>query len=351
MQNRRLRIVHYLNQFFGGIGGEDKAFVGPQLKVGPVGPGRVAEEALGERGNVVATVLCGDNYFGEGIEKATAEVIELIASCQPDAVIAGPAFDSGRHGIACGAVCKAVEIQLGIPAITAMHQENPGVDLFRKDVTILETEDSVRKMSEIVFKMVNLVCRLAAKEKLDKPSVEGYFPRGFLKNETSDRTGAERAISMLLAKLRGDAFESEIPKPKYDRVEPAPGIKDLRSAVIALVTDGGLVPKGNPDRIEAKLATRFASYSIKGREALVPGEYEVNHIGYSPVFVNEDPHRLVPLDVMRELEKEGVIGKLHEKFYVTTGAVGITENAKKMGEAIGRELRADGVSGVILTST
>jgi glycine reductase len=340
-----------LNQFFGGIGGEDKAHVGPQEKIGPIGPGRAVQEILGKRGEVVATIICGDNYFTEKIEDATAEVIDLMKSHRPDAVIAGPAFDAGRYGIACGAVCKAVQSRWGIPAVTGMFKENPGVDLYKKDVYIVETEDSARRMSEAVSKMMNILFKLVANEKLGKPSMEGYFPRGYLENEVSDRLGAERVVSMLLAKLRGELFKSEVVLPKYDRVEPAPGIRDLRSATIALVTDGGLVPKGNPDKIEARAATRFGSYSMKGKDTLNPGEYEVNHVGYTPVFVLQDPHRLVPVDVMRDLEKEGIIGKLYEKFYSTTGAVNIVDNIKKMGQAIAKELKNKGVSGVILTST
>jgi len=346
-----LRIVQYLNQFFGGIGGEDKAHVGPQVKSGPVGPGRAVQEALGERGEVVATIICGDNYFAERIEDATAEVINLLRFYQPDAVIAGPAFDAGRYGIACGALCKGVQDQLGVPAVTGMFRENPAVDLFRKHVYIIETEDSARRMSEAVSQMVKIVLKLVGKEKIGKPSVEGYFSQGYLENEISDRPGAERVVSMLLAKLHGQSFKSEVSLPKYDRVELAPGIKDLRSATIALVTDGGLVPKGNPDRIEDRAATRFGVYSLEGKDALDPNDYEVNHVGYTPVFVLQDPHRLVPVDVMRDLEKEGVIKKLHEKFYSTTGAVNIVENVKKMGQAIAKELKNEGVSGVILTST
>ena len=52
---------------------------------------------------------------------------------QPDLVIAGPAFAAGRYGVACGAVCSAVKERLHLPAVTSMHPENPGVDLFRRD--------------------------------------------------------------------------------------------------------------------------------------------------------------------------------------------------------------------------
>lgn len=351
METRPLRIVHYLNQFFGGIGGEDKAHVAPQLKTGPVGPGVAAQRALGSRGEVVATIVCGDNYFAEKIEDATAEIINLIRSQQPDAVIAGPAFEAGRYGIACGAVCKAVKDQLGIPAVTGMYKENAGADLFRNHIYIIETENTAKKMFEAISKMVDITCRISANEKLGRPSVEGYLPRGVLENEISDQLGAERVVSMLLAKIQGELFETEVPLPKYDRVSPAPSIQDLRSAKIALVTDGGLVRIGNPEKIETQRATRFASYSINDADALTAGDYEVSHIGYTPVYVTQDPNRLVPVDVVRDLEKEGIIGKLHEEFYSTTGACGIVDNMKKIGEGIAKRLKEEGVTGVILTST
>jgi glycine reductase len=78
MQEERLKIVHYLNQFFGGIGGEDKADIKPLVKQGAVGPGRAAQQTLGENGSIIATVVCGDNYFSEKIEDSAEEVLELI---------------------------------------------------------------------------------------------------------------------------------------------------------------------------------------------------------------------------------------------------------------------------------
>jgi len=345
------RVLHYLNQFFGGVGGEDKAHVRLQVKDGPIGPGRALQNALGSRGEVVATVICGDNYFAERVEEATEEVMQLLASYRPDVVIAGPAFNAGRYGIACGSVCRAVQNRLGIPAVTGMYKENPGVDLFRKDVYIVQTVDSARGMGDAVSRMVSIACRLAADQKIGRPSEEGYFTRGFIANETSDKTAAERVVSMLLSKLQGQPFESEVPLPKYDRVHPAPAIKALRSATIALVTDGGLVLKGNPDGIEAERATRFGSYSIEGVKAGNPEGYEVRHCGYTPVFVLQDPNRLVPVDVMRDLEQEGAIGKLHEKYYATNGTGSIVENFRDIGQAIAKQLQAEGVSGVILTST
>jgi betaine reductase len=351
MEPTMLRIVHYLNQYFGGIGGEDKAEIGPQVHEGPLGPGKAILNALGDRGEIVATVICGDNYFAENIERASEEVINLLSPLQPDLLLAGPAFNAGRYGISCGAVCRTVTNQLNIPAVTGMHEENPGVDLYRHEVYIISTEDSVKGMNAAISRMVNLALKLAANQKIGRPSEEGYFSHGLLVNEISDQTGAERVIAMLLKKLSGQPFESEVSRPNYDLVTPAPKINDISHAKIALVTDGGLVPKGNPDNIEMRTATRFGRYTLKGMDSLDPEGYEVRHVGYDSVFVRQDPNRLVPVDVMRDLENKGAIGKLHEEFYSTTGVANIVETISRMGQTIAEELKVNGVSGVILTST
>ena len=70
-----LRVVVYLNQFFGQVGGEDRAGVGPQAFPGAVGAARAVQQALGEAGRVVATVVAGDNYMAEQ-PAAVAEVLD-----------------------------------------------------------------------------------------------------------------------------------------------------------------------------------------------------------------------------------------------------------------------------------
>ena len=346
-----LRIVHYLNQFFVGGGGEDKAGSGPQMYDGPIGPGIAVQNGLGEEGRVVATVVCGDNYFAENIEKAAGEICSLIQPLAPDLLIAGPAFNAGRYGIACGAICSAVKNTLSVPSVTGMYEENPGVDVYQRDVYIIKTLDSIRGMKEAVAKMVGLGLKLAAADPIGRPAVEGYFPRGELANEISAQTGAERVVAMLLKKLQGQPFETEVPRPSYNRVPPAPGIRDISRATIALVTDGGLVPKGNPDKIESRTATRYGKYAFPGQTALLGSDYEVSHVGYDSLFVKQDPNRLVPVDMMRALEQEGRIGKLYETFFSTAGVANSVETMENLGRQIAGELKDEGVSGVILTST
>ena len=160
-----------------------------------------------------------------------------------------------------------------------------------------------------------------------------------------------RAVDMLLAKLRGAAFESEIPQIEVAR-HPVPGaIQDLSQATLAMVTEGGLVPLGNPDRLESSRGTKYFKYSIKERDDLKPGEFEAMHTGYDTSTVNADPDRLIPVDAMRRLERAGNFGKLHDYYYVTTGTGAMPAKMQELGAGIAQELSASGVNGVVLTAT
>ena len=41
-----LRVVHYINQFFGQIGGEDMAHIAPEKRDGLVGPGAAIKKGF-----------------------------------------------------------------------------------------------------------------------------------------------------------------------------------------------------------------------------------------------------------------------------------------------------------------
>lgn len=348
---KKFRVVHYINQFFGQIGGEEKADIPPLDKEGPVGPGMAFNAAFSGEAEIVGTVICGDSYFNENLEQALKDVLERIKKYEPDLVIAGPAFNAGRYGMACGRLCKAVKETLNIPAVTGMFIENPGVEVYKKDVYIVETAGSAAGMKDAVPKMAKLALKLVKGEEIGLPREEGYIARGIRKNVFVEENGAKRAVDMLVKKLKGETYITEYPMPDFDRVTPAPAIKDLKSAKIALVTSGGIVPKGNPDRIEASSASKFGKYDIEGVDFLTSETFQTAHGGYDPTYANQDPNRVLPVDVMRELEKEGVIGKLHRYYYATVGNGTSVGNAKKFAQEIARELVADGVQAVILTST
>jgi glycine reductase len=351
MKGDAVRVVCYVNQFFGQLGGEDKAGLAPQVMTGAVGAARAIQQALGAAGTVVATIACGDNYAAEQPGSAIAELVALVGAAQPHLLVAGPAFLAGRYGVACGALCAAVQTQLGIPAVTGMHAENPGVELHRRQVYIVQTGAEATRMRDDANRLVALGLKLVRGEAAGPPAADGYFARGVTRNVMANASAADRATAMLLDKLAGRPFVSEVPRPAFPRV-PAPTlIKALEGATIALVTDGGLVPRGNPDGIEPLNATRFGAYSIEGKAALEAAHYDNPHRGYDTSWVKDDPHRLVPVDVTRELERSGAIGKLHDTVYSTVGVATTLAHSARMGQEIADKLRAAGVDAVILTST
>lgn len=156
---------------------------------------------------------------------------------------------------------------------------------------------------------------------------------------------------MLLNKLNGRPYVTEFPMPSFDRVEPNPAIRDISRATVALCTSGGIVPKGNPDRIESSSASKYGEYSIAGVERLTPQSHETAHGGYDPVYANSDPNRVLPVDVLRELEREGRIGRLHEVFYSTVGNGTSVAASRAYAMEFAAKLKEAGVDGVILTST
>ena len=347
----KLRVVHYINQFFAQIGGEEKADYPVELREGEVvGPGLGLNKELGEDAEIVATIICGDSYFGENIDKAKAEILELVKAQRADIFIAGPAFNAGRYGFACATIAAAVKEELGIPAVTGMYVENPGADLKDK-VYIISTKNNAAGMGKAIPPMAKLALKLAKGEAIGASCEEGYIPNGVRVNFFEKETGAKRAVDMLLKKLAGKEFVTEYPMPDFDRVAPNKAVKDITKAKIALVTSGGICPKGNPDHIESSNATRYVEYDITGVNDLTEEAYETAHGGYDPVYANEDADRVLPVDVLRDLEKEGKIGSLHHLFYTTVGNGTAVASAKGFAEEFSKKLLADGVDAVILTST
>ena len=346
-----IKVVQYINQFFAQIGGEEMAHVKPEVRDGIVGPGAAFKAAFKGEAEIVATVICGDSYFNENIEEAKKEVLDMVKKYNPDVFIAGPAFNAGRYGVACGTIATAVKEELGIPSLTGMYVENPGADMFKDKVYIVSTKNSAVGMRDAVKIMAPFALKLAKGEEIGASIEEGYMPNGIRKNFFDKERGSKRAVEMLIKKLKGEEFTTEYPMPDFDRVKPNKAINDISKAKIALVTSGGIVPKGNPDHIESSSASKFGKYDISSFKILSSDDHQTAHGGYDPVYANDDPNRVLPVDVLRDFEQQGIIGSLHQYFYTTVGNGTAVANAKKYAAEIAKELIADGVDAVILTST
>jgi betaine reductase len=339
-----LRAAHYLNQFFAGVGGEESAALSPVRREGPVGPGRRLQALLGDAATIVTTVFCGDDRAASSAGTA-AEVLALAGDV--DLVIAGPAFTSGRYGVACARVAAAAA-NAGRQGLAAMHPDNPGIGEVGP-VPVVQMTETARGMEESLRRLASVVRALASGTPLT--SVEHVLVRTARINLLAERCAAERAIDILMARLQGDRAATEIVLRGFGRVTPAPPVPDPAAAVVALGTEGALVPGGNPDRLESARARRWLRYPIAGRATLVPGEFVSVHGGFSTVLANADPHRILPLDAARRMEAEGRIGRLHDHYLVTAGNATHVRTAEGFGVEWAAELRRAGVAAAILTAT
>ena len=349
---RSIRVVHYLNQFFAGLGGEESAGSVPQWFDGARGPGQLI--ARSSPFEVVGTLVAGDDYVAGNLERSVGELIELLreelASRPVDVLLAGPAFNAGRYGMACAALCARVEAELGIPALTAVYVENPAVDSYRRQVTLVSAGDDVMHMGDDMARLLRVASKRVLGEPIDSQA-DGTITKGLRENYFAASTGAERAVQMVMDRLAGKPFFTEYAMPVFDRVAPAPAVRDAGQCTIALVTSGGIVPRGNPDRIEAANASRYGEYSIEGLQRLSAKTHQSVHGGYDPTFANQDPNRVLPLDAARDLERTGRIGRLYPHYFATVGNATSVERAKRYGAQIAVQLINAGVQAVVFTST
>ena len=347
------KAILYINQFFGQIGGEDKADFAPEIREGLVGPDIELQKQLGEDIKVTHTIICGDNYMGSNTEEAINTILGFLENKEFDIFFAGPAFRAGRYGTACGHIGKAVMKKFKVPVISSMNEENPGVEMFRQDIYIFKGGKSAASMRKDVKEMAEFGKKILNGEALLSAEEEGYYGRGIRKQVWLDPpvTAADRAVDMLLKKLNGQPFKTELPIPPKDNVPIAPPIKDLSKATIAIVTSGGIVPVDNPDKIQSASATRWGRYNVSGMERLESGVFKTIHAGFDPAVANQNPNVIVPLDALRAYEKEGKIGKLHEYFYSTVGTGTTQAEAARMAKEIIVHLKEGNVDGVILVST
>lgn len=353
------KVVHYLNQFFGQLGGEAAANVGFTIKEQPVGPGMALAKMLGDDFEIVATIICGDDFFASEPEKNAKDAVEMIKKYQPDIFFAGPAFAAGRYSVACGAICKAVQDELSIPTVSAMDESAPGMDMYRKEVYITKTPNHSREMVKNITDMVNLA-KYLVEDKSGKPTdlisldhfpdpeEYNYFKRDVLRNAFCEVSVAERAVTKLVAKINGQPFETEVVPERLEVIPPPKPIKDMSHATIAFASDGGLVPSANPDRMATRSNLIWNSYNL---DELFK-DYTVVHAGYFNDYVLQDPNRLLPKDVLEDMAKEGKIGKLDLTYYAMPACTTVSKRCAEVGEEMAADVvKRGGIDGIILTST
>ena len=245
----------------------------------------------------------------------------------------------------------AVQSKLGFRLSRAMSEENPGVDLYRDKLYIVDSGTSIAKLRDVIGKMAEL-----GKE---------------LGRQFDDRTAGRRRLSA--ARLDAGSI------CRANRRAPAGGhglgknggkavaIGDAGDLLCARTDAGGgkrfIESQSDVDyrwwagaqrksRTGLKAQPRLAGdLTDRENDDLRGEDYEISHGGYDPQFVQEDPDRLVPLDAMREME--GSVSSASCTMNLSPPAAGPTRFPIR-GAWAGRwlnEVKQAGVDAVILTST
>ena len=78
-----------------------------------------------------------------------AFIQDVLKKNEADLLIAGPGFNAGRYGMACGGAAKAAAA-LGIPAVSGLYEENPGYDVFKAFMYTVKTKNSAADLRKAV---------------------------------------------------------------------------------------------------------------------------------------------------------------------------------------------------------
>jgi glycine reductase len=344
-----VRVLHYLNQFFAGRGGEEAAGLPVAFAEGAAGPGRLLQQRLGLAGRVIGTIVGGDAHVAEQPAAAMVAFVDLVRTHRPDVVVAGPAFESGRYGLACVRVCAAA-LECGVPAVAALHPANPGLALRAPGTLVVPAAAHVTGMAEAIERLARLAVRLGRREALGPAAAEGYLPTGDRRPVVHAEPGHSRALAMLVAKLAGRPFDSEMILVRPAPIAPAPALRDTGASRLALITSGGLVPRGNPDRMPQRYSRHRFEYGLPEHE-LVAGEWESVHAGYHVATVNATPNVVVPLDAVRHFQGKGRIGALSPRLRSLTGVGTPDAAARAIAGELAESLRREGAHGAIMVAT
>ena len=101
-----------------------------------------------------------------------------------------------------------------------MNEENPGAEMFKHDMYILRGGNIASKMRKDVKTVTSLANKILDGEEVGSAEEEGYFGRGIRRQvwRKDAKPASERMVEMLVKKLNGEPFETELPMPKLDRV-------------------------------------------------------------------------------------------------------------------------------------
>jgi glycine reductase len=156
---------------------------------------------------------------------------------------------------------------------------------------------------------------------------------------------------MLIAKLNGQPFQTELPYSAQSEQVAAPPLAALASSKVAIITTAGVVPAGNPDRFFLRGNTFWRKYPIDELERLDSGAWIAVHGGYSTSWMNQNPKPGRAARCVASLGKPRCRrpGRALVLFHPGVGAE--FDQASRMGREIAADLKAQGIDAALLVST
>ena len=95
----------------------------------------------------------------------------------------------------------------------------------------------------------------------------------------------------------------------------------------------------------------WGRYGIAGMESVSPERFMYIHGGYDTRSVDLDPNRGVPVDALREMEREGEIKQLVDEVFSTCGNGGALNEMKRIGKEMAQQVKQRGATAVIIPAT
>jgi D-proline reductase (dithiol) PrdB len=131
-----------------------------------------------------------------------------------------------------------------------------------------------------------------------------------------------RFFGNFLRKVISDGIPDE---PAYTDIPWTPAAKPLAEAKVALLTTAGISMKGDPP-FDMEREKREPLWGDPGWRRLHAGAssatVEVNHLHIKTDYIKHDLNVALPLDRLRELATDGVIGSVAKSHYSTMGYQG-----------------------------
>jgi Glycine/sarcosine/betaine reductase selenoprotein B (GRDB). len=133
--------------------------------------------------------------------------------------------------------------------------------------------------------------------------------------------------------------------PSPSQINPLP--KPVAQCRVAMVTTCGVHTQGDP---AFNLMSKTGDHSYREIPNDVAWDHlRLSHVGYNTRKVSEDINCVFPLQRLRELEAEGVVGSLNHRHFSFMGYIPITAPLlERTGPEVAQKLQEDGVDLVLL---